>query len=101
MQTNPEAFRGRGIVKLITEEGIGSLYKGWGWTMGRNAPGSFAVSDEGSVEIGLTANDISSWGFSCSEVLRWPRSTSSSCLITLKLLGVKVGLSAGVPVWRR
>lgn len=44
MQTNPEAFKGRGIVKLITEEGIGSLYKGWGWTMGRNAPGSFAVS---------------------------------------------------------
>jgi hypothetical protein len=44
MQTNPEAFRGRGIVKLISDEGIASLYKGWGWTMGRNAPGSFAVS---------------------------------------------------------
>jgi hypothetical protein len=45
MQTNPEAFRGRGIVKLISDEGIASLYKGWGWTMGRNAPGSFAVSE--------------------------------------------------------
>lgn len=43
MQTNPEAFRGRGIVKLISDEGIASLYKGWGWTMGRNAPGSFAL----------------------------------------------------------
>jgi hypothetical protein len=32
MQTNPEAFRGRGIVKLISDEGIASLYKGWGWT---------------------------------------------------------------------
>jgi hypothetical protein len=46
MQTNPEAFRGRGIVKLISDEGIASLYKGWGWTMGRNAPGSFAVSED-------------------------------------------------------
>lgn len=44
MQTNPEAIKGRGLAKLITEEGLGSLYRGWGWTMARNAPGSFAVS---------------------------------------------------------
>lgn len=43
MQTNPEAFRGRGLLKLISDEGVGSLYRGWGWTMARNAPGSFAV----------------------------------------------------------
>jgi hypothetical protein len=41
-QTNPEAFRGRGIFKIIQDEGFG-LYRGWGWTAARNAPGSFAV----------------------------------------------------------
>jgi len=41
-QTNPEAFRGRGIVKIIADEGFG-LYRGWGWTAARNAPGSFAL----------------------------------------------------------
>ena len=42
-QTNPEAFRGRGIFKIVVDEGFG-LYRGWGWTAARNAPGSFAVS---------------------------------------------------------
>lgn len=41
-QTNPEAFRGRGVLKIIGDEGFG-LYRGWGWTAARNAPGSFAV----------------------------------------------------------
>ncbi|PHH66443.1 hypothetical protein CDD81_7498 [Ophiocordyceps australis] len=41
-QTNPDAFRGRGIFKIITDEGLG-LYRGWGWTAARNAPGSFAL----------------------------------------------------------
>ncbi|PHH79610.1 hypothetical protein CDD82_2287 [Ophiocordyceps australis] len=41
-QTNPEAFRGRGILKIIADEGFG-LYRGWGWTAARNAPGSFAL----------------------------------------------------------
>ncbi|RDA84040.1 hypothetical protein CP532_6520 [Ophiocordyceps camponoti-leonardi (nom. inval.)] len=41
-QTNPEAFRGRGVVKIVADEGFG-LYRGWGWTAARNAPGSFAV----------------------------------------------------------
>lgn len=42
MQTNPEAFRGRGLFRIVAEEGS-ALYRGWGWTMARNAPGSFAV----------------------------------------------------------
>jgi len=41
-QTNPEAFRGRGLVKIVSDEGFG-LYRGWGWTAARNAPGSFAL----------------------------------------------------------
>lgn len=41
-QTNPEAFRGRGVIKIVADEGFG-LYRGWGWTAARNAPGSFAV----------------------------------------------------------
>lgn len=42
-QTNPEAFRGRGVVRIVKDEGFG-LYRGWQWTAARNAPGSFAVS---------------------------------------------------------
>ena len=41
-QTNPEAFRGRGITRIIADEGMG-LYRGAGWTAARNAPGSFAL----------------------------------------------------------
>ena len=41
-QVNPEAFRGRGVLRIFLEEGT-TLYRGWGWTMARNAPGSFAV----------------------------------------------------------
>ncbi|ANB11562.1 Ggc1p [Sugiyamaella lignohabitans] len=41
-QTNPESFRGRGFLKVIADEGFG-LYRGWGWTAARNAPGSFAL----------------------------------------------------------
>ncbi|KAK3944491.1 mitochondrial GTP/GDP carrier protein 1 [Diplogelasinospora grovesii] len=41
-QTNPEAFRGRGVFTIIKDEGFG-LYRGWGWTAARNAPGSFAL----------------------------------------------------------
>ncbi|GMM29696.1 Ggc1 protein [Martiniozyma asiatica (nom. inval.)] len=41
-QTNPESFKGRGFVQIIKDEGL-SLYNGWGWTMARNAPGSFAL----------------------------------------------------------
>ncbi|GMF97803.1 hypothetical protein B5S33_g3366 [[Candida] boidinii] len=41
-QTNPESFKGRGFLKIIQDEGFG-LYRGWGWTAARNAPGSFAL----------------------------------------------------------
>ncbi|AMD22955.1 HHR186Cp [Eremothecium sinecaudum] len=41
-QTNPDAFKGRGFIKILKDEGLG-LYKGWGWTAARNAPGSFAL----------------------------------------------------------
>jgi hypothetical protein len=41
-QTNPEAFRGRGLFKIVKDEGF-ALYRGWEWTAARNAPGSFAV----------------------------------------------------------
>ncbi|PGG95428.1 mitochondrial GTP/GDP carrier protein 1 [Blastomyces parvus] len=41
-QTNPDAFRGRGLVRIIKDEGMG-LYRGAGWTAARNAPGSFAL----------------------------------------------------------
>lgn len=41
-QTNPEAFRGRGVMKIVADEGMG-LYRGAGWTAARNAPGSFAL----------------------------------------------------------
>ena len=41
-QTNPEAFRGRGVLRIVADEGF-ALYRGWGWTAARNAPGSFAV----------------------------------------------------------
>jgi hypothetical protein len=42
-QVNPEAFRGRGVIQIFLQEGT-TLYRGWGWTMARNAPGSFSVS---------------------------------------------------------
>jgi hypothetical protein len=41
-QTNPEVLNGRGFIDLIKTE-RGALYKGWQWTMARNAPGSFAL----------------------------------------------------------
>lgn len=41
-QTNPETFRGRGVFRIVADEGMG-LYRGAGWTAARNAPGSFAV----------------------------------------------------------
>jgi hypothetical protein len=41
-QVNPDAFRGRGVLRIFSEEGT-TLYRGWGWTVARNAPGSFAV----------------------------------------------------------
>ncbi|KAM0787225.1 Mitochondrial GTP/GDP carrier protein 1 [Microbotryomycetes sp. NB124-2] len=41
-QTNPEAFRERGFLRIVKDEGFG-LYRGASWTAARNAPGSFAL----------------------------------------------------------
>jgi hypothetical protein len=41
-QTNPESFRSRGFLRIVADEGF-ALYRGWGWTAARNAPGSFAL----------------------------------------------------------
>jgi hypothetical protein len=41
-QTNPESFRSRGFVRILLDENV-NLYRGWGWTAARNAPGSFAL----------------------------------------------------------
>ena len=60
MQTNPDAVRGRGFFKLITEEGMASLYRGWGWTMARNAPGSFAVSRR-VTRLSLRISKVGNW----------------------------------------
>jgi Mitochondrial carrier protein len=64
-QVNPEAFRGRGVFRIFAEEGT-SLYRGWGWTMARNAPGSFALFGASAVtkEYVLGVEDYSkaTWG---------------------------------------
>lgn len=41
-QTNPESLKGRGVFQIFREEGF-NLYRGWGWTAMRNAPGSFSL----------------------------------------------------------
>ncbi len=58
-QVNPDAFRGRGVVQIFKEEGT-TLYRGWGWTVARNAPGSFAVGSslpELASVLSLTSRD--------------------------------------------
>jgi hypothetical protein len=41
-QTAPEQLHGRGVIDIFCTEGF-SLYRGIGWTIARNAPGSFAL----------------------------------------------------------
>ncbi|KAA8573595.1 hypothetical protein EYC84_005178 [Monilinia fructicola] len=64
-QTNPEAFRGRGVVRIVKDEGFG-LYRGWQWTAARNAPGSFALFGgsaftKGYLFFGLNDYNKASW----------------------------------------
>ncbi|KAH8824314.1 mitochondrial carrier [Flagelloscypha sp. PMI_526] len=63
-QTNPEAFRGRGFVRILMEEGP-ALYRGWGWTMARNAPGSFSLFGASAVTkeyiLGVTDYSKATW----------------------------------------
>ncbi|OLL26357.1 putative mitochondrial carrier [Neolecta irregularis DAH-3] len=60
-QTNPEAFRGRGVFKIIIDEKFG-LYRGALWTAARNAPGSFALfgGSAFAMEYGYKLTDYSS-----------------------------------------
>lgn len=41
-QTNPDALKGKGVINIFATEGF-ALYRGIGWTVARNAPGSFAL----------------------------------------------------------
>ena len=63
-QTNPEAFKGRGALKIFADEGFG-LYRGWGWTAARNAPGSFALFGGNSFAkeyiFGLKDHNAATW----------------------------------------
>lgn len=93
-QTNPEAFRGRGVMRIVADEGFG-LYRGWGWTAARNAPGSFAVSgvQEKTVNSRPPTDHISS----SSVVLQQPRNTSTSSPTTTPPHGPRT-LSPPLPV---
>lgn len=42
-QTNPESLKGRGLIGILREEKLSTLYRGAGWTAARNAPGSFSL----------------------------------------------------------
>ncbi|KAL7008737.1 high copy suppressor of abf2 [Cystobasidiomycetes sp. EMM_F5] len=64
-QTNPEAFRGRGVLRIVADEGF-ALYRGWGWTAARNAPGSFALFGGSAFTkeyiLGLQDYSSATWG---------------------------------------
>lgn len=64
-QVNPEAFRGRGVIRIFLEEGT-TLYRGWGWTVARNAPGSFALFGASAVTkeymFGIQDYHKATWG---------------------------------------
>eukprot|EP00240_Pyramimonas_obovata_P013221 CAMPEP_0118921156 /NCGR_PEP_ID=MMETSP1169-20130426/521_1 /TAXON_ID=36882 /ORGANISM="Pyramimonas obovata, Strain CCMP722" /LENGTH=247 /DNA_ID=CAMNT_0006861831 /DNA_START=230 /DNA_END=973 /DNA_ORIENTATION=+ len=42
-QTNAEALGNRGLFTILRQEKLRDLYRGAGWTMVRNAPGSFSL----------------------------------------------------------
>lgn len=48
-QVNPEALKGRGMMKIFRDEGFANMYRGWNWTAVRNMPGSFALFGATSV----------------------------------------------------
>ena len=66
MQTNPEAFKGKGAFSVVKEFGIKSLYSGAGWTAARNAPGSFALFGANAFAqeyiLGLKDGATPTWG---------------------------------------
>lgn len=42
-QTNASTMGGRGLIAILKQEKIATLYAGWEWTLARNIPGSFAL----------------------------------------------------------
>lgn len=71
-QTAPEQLRGRGVVDIFMKEGWG-LYRGVGWTVARNAPGSFAL-------FGGNAAAKSMMGISESQRASWMQDAIASCI---------------------
>lgn len=97
-QTNPEAFRGRGVLKIVADEGFG-LYRGWGWTAARNAPGSFAVCLLPHLRGGKVRTN-KTFVHSCLEDRHSPRSTYSNSRTTTRHLGSRT-LSPRLPAQQR
>lgn len=70
-QTAPEQLKGRGVVEIFTKEGF-NLYRGAGWTMARNAPGSFAL-------FGGNAFAKSLMGLDENQQATWSQDATASC----------------------
>ena len=48
-QTNPEHFKNRSMLSILRSYSMRNLYKGTGWTIARNVPGSFALFGTNSI----------------------------------------------------
>jgi hypothetical protein len=72
------------VFRIVRDEGLG-LYRGWGWTAARNAPGSFAVGLIHSQIVHITNNRDSS-----SVVLPSPRDISSGSRTITRRHGSKI-----------
>lgn len=62
-QTAPEQLKGRGVIDIFRKEGFG-LYRGAGWTVARNAPGSFALFGGNSLAksyMGVSEEQPATW----------------------------------------
>jgi hypothetical protein len=71
-QTAPEQLHGRGVFEIFAKEGWG-LYRGAGWTVARNAPGSFAL-------FGGNAAAKNMMGISETQPATWTQDAIASCL---------------------
>lgn len=70
-QTAPEQLHGRGLVDIFVKD-FASLYRGAGWTVARNAPGSFAL-------FGGNAAAKTFMGISESQQATWTQDAIASC----------------------
>lgn len=62
-QTAPEQLAGRGVIDIFRKEGL-KLYCGAGWTVMRNAPGSFALFGGNAMakkRMGIDESQRASW----------------------------------------